>query len=551
MKLLITILQAAHCRSTHQFFALDSLPLVQSPSGKQLARLLLHHHDAYLTGSKDPDKVFRDFQNHVLHVSDNCWGGAARTAEKWLQKTIGRLNAQEWEEAAYSAGVLSHYFTDPIMPLHTAQSERESIYHRAMEWSVNQSYAKIRRQFQNQYSSTRIQLSSDDNWLSQLIKECAQVSHESYEWLLDRYDLETGSKKPKQGFDGESIDRFAQLFSLAIKGWAQVLQRISCETRIDIPPFRNGAKTIGAALEMPAAWVVRRIESDQEREAVQAIFDEYQRTGTVNELLPDEVKVVRQNRELDREPDSETSGANDSVTMEALGPNSNKVDEESEVGDLSVQQIRRRNAAEDRIAAARARSNASRAKGEVVGPEIRTLRRRGIAQPTVPRTARHASQSNSSSSDTPAQGSNRSRLSRTHELVDAPSIGPKTAARFARIGIHTVGQFLDGDSQQMAESLATRWIKEELIVDWQHQAKLVCEVPSLCGYKAQLLVGVGCRTTAQLAIEETNGLHAKISSFAKTSEGQRVLRSSKTPEPTEVAKWINDASAAGNSRSAA
>ena len=32
MSLLIKILQAAHCRSTHQFFVLDALPLIENTS---------------------------------------------------------------------------------------------------------------------------------------------------------------------------------------------------------------------------------------------------------------------------------------------------------------------------------------------------------------------------------------------------------------------------------------------------------------------------------------------------------------------------------------
>ena len=38
------------------------------------------------------------------------------------------------------AGVLSHYYTDPIQPFHTAQTEAENAIHRACEWSINRSY---------------------------------------------------------------------------------------------------------------------------------------------------------------------------------------------------------------------------------------------------------------------------------------------------------------------------------------------------------------------------------------------------------------------------
>lgn len=33
--------------------------------------LFIKHFELYLQGSKDPETSFKDFRNHVLHVSDN------------------------------------------------------------------------------------------------------------------------------------------------------------------------------------------------------------------------------------------------------------------------------------------------------------------------------------------------------------------------------------------------------------------------------------------------------------------------------------------------
>ena len=83
---LATILRGAACCSTHQLFALDALPLVQTDAGKRLVRLLLRHHHRYLAGATDPDLRFRDFQNHVVHVTDGYWGGAPRVAHQWYDR---------------------------------------------------------------------------------------------------------------------------------------------------------------------------------------------------------------------------------------------------------------------------------------------------------------------------------------------------------------------------------------------------------------------------------------------------------------------------------
>ena len=300
MNLLISILQAAHCRSTHQFFVIDALPLVTSPRAARFASVLLKHHEAYLIGSKDPDRTFRDFRNHVLHVGDNLWGGATKQAEKWYQVLVDEINAQNWHEAAYAAGVLSHYFTDPLMPLHTAQSDKESIVHRPMEWSVTKSYQKIRAQWHAQQNPQRFVLPQSERWLTDSIVRGATVAHSHYDELIDRYDLAAGCRKPTAGLDARSVELFSNLFGMAITGWAEVLQRAAEESTAAIPEMPNRLSTVVAALKMPSAWITKRIESREERAAVQAIFDEFDATGTVQANLPSEVVVVQQERQLDR-----------------------------------------------------------------------------------------------------------------------------------------------------------------------------------------------------------------------------------------------------------
>lgn len=157
METLVAILRAAHCKSTHHFFAIDSLWETSTERGIALSKLLLAHFDLYLKGAKDPDNVFKDFENHVVHVSDGYWGGAAKAGKKWLEVALRQLQAGNWRDAAYSLGVLSHYFTDPFMPLHTAQSPRETAIHRPLEWSVCCSYHEI-------YAAAN----SDSNWASSI-----------------------------------------------------------------------------------------------------------------------------------------------------------------------------------------------------------------------------------------------------------------------------------------------------------------------------------------------------------------------------------------------
>ena len=471
MNLLITLLKAAHCRSTHHHFALDALRYVSNRRGKLLANVLLKHYDQYLMGAKDPDTRFRDFRNHVLHVADNDWGGATTASEKWYRQLIVQLDRGRWSEASYAAGVLSHYFTDPLMPLHTGQSEVESIVHRPIEWSVNQSYSRILKRFESGNLEVVFELAEDPGWLTHAIKKAARLAHRHYASLIRGYDLAAGVRRPAEGFDDSTLEILSGLFGLAITGWAQVLERAANDSRNKIPGVSVTTATMVAAMKMPSAWIIRRVESAEERKAIQSLFNEFHETGRVVDHLPQEVVSVRKERELDRTEGSATGTTAPASVTQSIPP---------------------------AISAATSRPS--------------------------PATARKAS------------------LLLSDPIVDAPSIGPKTAKRFHSIGIETVQQFLVASPATLASRIDASWIDADTLHRWQDQARLVCEVPGLCGYKSQLLVGADCRSRKALTQENPSNLHHRISRFAATSAGTRALRSSKLPTVDDVAQWIRNAS---------
>ncbi len=485
MDLLITILRAAHCRSTHHFFVIDALPMLSTERGRRLKSVLLKHHSRYLAGAKHPDTKFRDFRNHVVHVNDGYWGGAPKKAETWYQNLLDDLDAKQWARAAYSAGVLSHYFTDPLMPLHTAQSKIESVVHRPMEWSVTKSYQRIFSRWQEGHHKIVFDVSSDAGWLAHTVRRGAKVANRYYDDLIAHYDLEAGVRKPTSGFDDKSIDILAGLFGLAITGWAEILNRAAEQTRSEIPELPLTAASLLATIKMPVAWITRRIEFRREREAVQAIFDEYKAKGRVERNKPAEVQAVAVQRRRDLERQRENQ----------------RIEQQNQQGS---------------------------------GPPPTVAATAGLSKPEPQPAARPIE-------PTATRIRRRPSLSSSDNLVDAPSIGPKTAKRFAAIGINTVEQFLAANPDAMESALNTSWITTQKLIDWQAQARLVCRIPSLCGYKSQLLVGIGCNTPEKLAGKTTAGLHKELVRFAETAAGKRILRSSKTPGINDVKKWITEA----------
>ncbi|TWU58317.1 DUF4332 domain-containing protein [Rubripirellula reticaptiva] len=522
MNPLFLILRAAHCRSTHHFFAIDALPLVQTDAGQRLARVLLRHHDRYLRGAKDPDTRFRDFQNHVVHVTDGYWGGAPRVAHLWYDKLQNHLRAGRYSDAAHAAGVLSHYFTDPMMPLHTQQCEREKVLHRPIEWSVTRSYESILTVWRDDPARTVFNLSNNIGWLGEAILHGAKFANRSYFPLLDTYDLERGRAHPPDGLGLVAQRALSELFGLAITGWARVLERAArdAESAMGQPIAKASlsASTALAVIRTPARAWLKRIENRIEQDAVGRLISEFRRTGTLQKNLPADVDIVHRVIDVYR----------------------------TEMASRESRRARR-------LAAKKIQAAAIQAANETNEIVVATTSEADLEPshqdypatiPFVPRSV-----------DTPVTHqpvNDRCRLSRQDPLVNAPSIGPKTAQRFASVGIHTVGEFLDESAAKMAAEMLTYWITTETVTQWQWQAKLMCEIPELLARECQMLAGAQYNSASAVAVCKAGELHQEVAQFAMTSSGRRYLRGADAPKLSDVRRWIADsAEAISSARSAA
>ena len=493
MSPLLSILRAAHCRSTHHYFAIDAIPLVQTDAGQRLTSLLLHHHQRYLTGAKDPDTRFRDFQNHVVHVKDGYWGGAPRVAHQWYDRLQRYLREARYSDAAHAAGVLSHYFTDPMQPLHTEQSDCEAVLHRPIEWSITKSYDAIYRDWKEDEMRVVFQISDEPGWLGEAILHGARFANRKYAMMLQSYDLGRGAKDPPAGLNADMRASIAELFGLCITGWARVLERAASDAEAQrgkvLPAASLSIPTLLATVRVPARLWLRRIENKAEQLAVSKLVDEFQRTGTLKQHLPVEVDIVHR-----------------VVNVYAHEKRWKQQREERLASKATVIEIE----------SAKQPAKQSAATVEVEDKLPATI-------PFVPRDA------------------NRGSLAVDDALVNAPSIGPKTAARFTAIGIHTVGEFLSTPATDLATRLLTYWITDATVSQWQSQAQLMCEVPGLKARDAQLLAGASQGSAAQVALCDPAPLHAQVSKFAATSTGRRYLRGAAPPSLSDVQNWIRQA----------
>lgn len=547
MSLLFRIIYAAHANGTHHKLALDALRRLGSPDAERWRKLFLKHAEPYLTGSKAPDKDFKDFRNHVLHVGDNFWGGAPEKAKQWYDRLVTALKDKSWEEAAYCAGVLSHYYTDPIHPFHTGQTQEESNIHRAVEWSISKAYDSLREQGERNFPTLAVCLPTGDDWLKAFVIEGAETSHRHYFGLIAYYDLDQGVSNPPAGLTPRCRTSISELLIYAAEGFARILDRAFVDAGVTPPEVSLTADSVVASLKIPVRWVEKKLTNAEDRAAVRAMFDELNTTGRVDKTLSEDDRQVRDlhDREvlkprrarrakalkerLKAQPTAtptEPSGAEGRTAPVAPPPAPAGSESETAVETNTTDSVRTAKVGDD-VEAARENDAAPSASHTTESD----------AEPVATLQATHTD-------SLQGKGSSRVYLEPHDDLVDAPSIGPKTARRFYDIGINTVADFLAEDPVVMEELLDTRHINVQTLEAWQDQARLVMSVPGLRGTHAQLLQGAGFSDIEAIAAADPADLSTAVLKYAATSDGKRVLRDGNAPDIEKIKTWIENAATA-------
>ncbi|MEM9355937.1 MAG: DUF4332 domain-containing protein [Pseudomonadota bacterium] len=520
MNLTFKIIYAAHANGTHHKLALDALRHLQCERADEWRAVFLKNAEQYMIGSKLPDKEFKDFKNHVLHVRDDYWGGAPEKAESWYNLFVRALREEKFEEAVWSAGILSHYYTDPIHPFHTAQSEAESNIHRAVEWSISKSYEDLRKRGLRQ-PITVIDIGYHGPWVKDMVIAGAEHSNTDYETLIAHYNFDVGVVDPPAGLDEVAKDLVGRLLVYASFGFAAILDRAISEANVAPPEVSLSADTVLAGLKIPIRWVTRKMADAEDARQVQRMYDELQQTGTVNENLPEDDRVIR-----DLHASEVLAGRRDALQQ---GRNRRRGASPLPHRDMP------------RVAA---KSERVEAQPQAVSTSVPSIAAHVPQEPT--REQEPLPISEVASPLEPEMTESEGRESRFYLAIDddleaAPSIGPKTATRLEAIGLYKVRDLLDADPETVAELVAVRHITRQVVIDWQDQARLVMSVSRLRGTHAQLLVGSGFRTVEAVAGADPSDLTSAILQFAQTRDGQRILRDGNSPQIDKVNEWVQAA----------
>ncbi|WP_409562573.1 DUF4332 domain-containing protein [Hyphomicrobium sp. MC8b] len=547
MSPLFRIVYATHANGTHHKLALDALEAMTRPDSADWTRLFLKHVERYLEGSKAPDVTFKDFKNHVLHVSENYWGGAPEKTQEWYNRTVFELKAGNWPEAVYAAGVLSHYFTDPVMPFHTGQTEAENAIHRATEWSINRSYNTLRALGEKRFGRLSIAVPSGQKWLPKFVCDGAEFSHRYYEKLIAHYDIHKGASRPEEGLDDIAKTVVAELLIYASTSFGKVLDRAIAESGMSAPEVTLTAETFLAMTQIPRKFIEKRLSNEEDRKLVAAIYDELKTTGRVDKSLSEDDRTIRDlhNAEVLAPKLAERKAARaaringpDDTPLELAVAKSaaTKMDisETPPTIPLSKTPPPMPRAAPSIAARMEPLWTPSQQRAATVPPAATPP----AAYTPAPAPAAAAAPISISRPSPDRPSETRVYLREGDDLEAAPSIGPKIADRFAAIDIHTVADFLKQDPEQLAEKLDDPHFDAETLLEWQDQAKLVMAVPGLRGTHAQLLVGAGYKTAEAVAEADPLALSASVLKFATTSAGKRVLREGRPPDIEKIKSWV-------------
>ncbi|MGY5873188.1 MAG: zinc dependent phospholipase C family protein [Candidatus Thorarchaeota archaeon] len=157
--------------ATHFFIVNEAVENIDNATWQDVFE---YYTEDLLSGSIAPDVLWQDWENH-LYYPETGYGNAPAAAAKWYDFARANFTAEDWNNGFFAAGVMSHYFTDPCIPVHT---DDPWVGHSAYEDDINANLGSF---------SLSVPAAGIVTNVSQLVVDDATYSHQYYDMVYDAY----------------------------------------------------------------------------------------------------------------------------------------------------------------------------------------------------------------------------------------------------------------------------------------------------------------------------------------------------------------------------
>ncbi|HRK68084.1 MAG TPA: DUF4332 domain-containing protein, partial [Hyphomonas sp.] len=343
-----------------------------------------------------------------------------------------------------------------------------------------------------------------------------------------------GVADPPSGLDETMLAAITDLIAYATAGFAAILTRAAEEAAVSPPKVNLTLQGYIETLDIPLRWITAKLENAADKRTVERMYAEFQKTGKVIKTLPDDDKAIRamHAKEVRRIPLKQLD-AEEPAPIGTL--NENRPPEEPELELTEAEAV----AMPDDVPPTELAEIARRDSSAVPARGLFGTRKRNTApEPEAEIEAEPETVEAEAEEEADSAPRRMAAFELDSPVVDAPSIGRKTAKQLARAGITTIGDLLDCDPDMVELELNVRHVTAEAIRTWQDQTQLMLEVPGLRVHDAQLLVGAGITSREDLANASARTVFELATEFLTTPQGERVLRDDQVLHEDEVEEWI-------------
>lgn len=156
---------------THMFMVSEAMSQISNASWYEAYE---YYAPEVLAGCTTPDQVWQDWDNH-LYYPETGEHNAPTAAARWFNFARDNFTSGHWEAGFFAVGVMTHYFSDPCIPVHTDDYWPG---HVGYESDINAHLVDLTLGTPEEVAISNV---------SQFVIDCAIYSHQYYDTVYAAY----------------------------------------------------------------------------------------------------------------------------------------------------------------------------------------------------------------------------------------------------------------------------------------------------------------------------------------------------------------------------